>query len=102
MKRFVLYALVGLFSLALLGFLDRITAQDKPAATRDSWYCATSSFDEPVCFQFGKVALVAPQSGYISLVSGDRFEMDKSDFVRLLKESQGMITAGLSGAVAKK
>lgn len=68
---------------------------DQPAALPKSWYCSSTSYAQPVCFQFGKIAVVVPAQGYVSLISGDGISLDANDFSRLLSESQGFIPATL-------
>lgn len=90
----VLCGLIGLLLVAML-FCAYAEGQPAPAVTADSWYCTNSSYDQPVCFQFGKIALIGPAMGYVSLVSGEAATLDAADFKRLLTESRGLIPAGL-------
>jgi hypothetical protein len=85
-------ALIIALLLAILWLGGRnVKAQDSPGTTADSWFCTTTSFTTPGCFQFGKVAYLVPTAGFVSLVSGEEFTIDQNDFGRLQRESQGLI-----------
>jgi hypothetical protein len=83
-----------LLVVVLLGGLI-VRAQDAPKVTGDSWFCTTTSFNTPGCFQFGKVAYLIPANGFVSLISGEEFNIDQNDFSRLQRESQGLIPSYL-------
>ena len=60
-----------------------VRAQEPPKVTTDSWYCTTTSFTQPLCFQYRSIVMLAPHEGYVSLVSGQNFNLNQVDWQRL-------------------
>lgn len=99
--------LIPLFLLAGLAgsvLFTRAAGQAVPTVTADTWYCTQSSYDDKVCFQFGKIVVIVPSQGFVSLVSGEAANLDTADFNRLIAEAHGLIPAALAQAsgVAKR
>ena len=87
--------LVVFLAVVLWWRVSAVRAQDAPKVTADSWFCSTSSYSDVGCFQYGKIVLLVPSVGYVSLVSGDSLSLDANDFSRLQDGSQGLIPKDL-------
>lgn len=77
----------------ILGFAQE---QPKPVDSA-AWFCTTTSFENPVCFQYRNLVIVgpAPANRFLSFISGENFSINEADWQRL--QTSGYLPVGLGG-----
>src|SRR6478735_8719170 len=74
---------IGLLSLTASVLLP-LNGQTPTTPPLSPWFCTSTTYKVPACFEWASVILVGPTPGYfVSLIDGSEIDPDENDWARL-------------------